>query len=100
MSVARYGRFRNLEKALQGTWRVAPASLYKQPDLTAAQRDDELSKSDMLSPTVTISIPAAGIRDIKPLGRIKRTMEIRNNFYMSSLTYCVGDSEPRFTEFG
>jgi hypothetical protein len=48
-------RFRNLEKALQGTWRVAPVSLYKQPDLTAAERDDELSKSDLLSPTATIS---------------------------------------------
>jgi hypothetical protein len=27
-------------------------------------------------------------------------MEFRNNFYMSSLTYCADDSEPRFAEFG
>jgi len=100
MSVAKYGKFQHLEKALQGAWRVTRASFYKQPHLTDAQRDDELSKSDLLSPTATISIPAAGVRDIKPLGRIKRTMEIRKNFYMSSLTYCVDDSEPRFAEFG
>jgi hypothetical protein len=100
MSVAKYGRFRNLQRALQGTWRVAPASLYKQPDLTAAQQDDELSKSSLLSPTATISIPSAGLRNIKPLGRIKRTMEIRRAYYLSSLTYCVDDSEPKFAEFG
>ena len=27
-------------------------------------------------------------------------MEIRRAYYMSSLTYCVDGSEPRFTEFG
>jgi len=100
MSVAKYGRFRNVERALQGTWRVAPASLYKQPDLTDAQRDDELSKSDQLSPTATISVPSAGVRNVVPLGRIKRTMEIRRAYYLLSLTYCVHDSDPKFAEFG
>lgn len=100
MSVAKYGRFQSLEKALQGMWRVAPASLYRQPDLTAAQRDDELSKSDLLSPTATISVPSAGVRNVVPQGRNKRTMEIRLDYYLSSLTYCVDDSEPKFAEFG
>lgn len=104
MGVAKYSRFRYLEKALRGTWRVAPASTYKQPDLTAAQRDDELSKTDLLSPTATINISAmrghAEVRNVKPLGRIKRTVQIRRAYYLSSLTYCVGDSEPRFAEFG
>lgn len=100
MTVAKYGRFRNPEKALQGAWRVAPASLYKQSDPTAAGRDDELSKSGLLSPTATIGVPSAGVRNVVPLGRIKRTMEIRQAYYLSSLTYSVDDSEPRFAEFG
>jgi hypothetical protein len=99
MSVAKYGRFRNLEKALRGRWRVVPASFYKQSDLTAAQQDDELSKNHLLSPAATISIPSVGVRNIKPLGRIQRTMKIRRTYYLSSLTYCVDDSEPKFVEF-
>jgi hypothetical protein len=46
-SVAKYGRFAHLEKALQGAWRVTPATTYKDKSLTAAQQDDEKKKTSL-----------------------------------------------------
>jgi hypothetical protein len=98
--VAKYGKFAHLEKALHGTWRASPATTYLHAGLTAAQQDNELKKDDLLPPTTKIGIPTpTGMHYTSPLERVQRTMEIRN-FYMSSLTRCVDDSEPRFMDFG
>lgn len=96
--VAKYGEFVHLEKALQGAWHVRPATEYKRTDLTAAQQDDELKKSSLMSPTTTIGVPvpAGSFVRVAPIGRVTRTTEIRRTFYMSSLTKCADDSASRF----
>jgi hypothetical protein len=96
--VAKYGKFLHLERALQGAWRVTPATEYKRTDLTAAQQDDELKKSSLMSPTTTIGVPVptGGFVRVAPIGRVTRTTEIRRAFYMSSLTKCGDDSASRF----
>jgi hypothetical protein len=89
-SVAKYGKFMHLEMA----------TLYKRADLAAAQQDDELKKNSLMPPSTMIGIPTStGMHYTAPLGRVKRTMQIRQNFYISSLTKCVDDSEPRFSAF-
>lgn len=99
--VAKYGKFEHLEKALSGTWRVAPADLYRHTSLTAAQQDDELKKNSLMPPSTMIGIPIRiGTHYAAPIGRVTRTMEIRRNFYMSSLTFCSDNSEPQFAAFG
>jgi len=56
--VAKYGKFVYLEKLLQGTFRAAVASLYKNSKLTAAQQDDERRKSSLMSPTTSRTFAA------------------------------------------
>src|SRR5580698_5725118 len=70
--VAKYGKFLHLERALQGAWRVTPATEYKRTDLTAAQQDDELKKSSLMSPTTTIGVPVptGGFVRVAPIGRV------------------------------
>jgi hypothetical protein len=46
--VAKYGEFVHLEKLLQGTFRAAVASIYKDSKLTVAQQDDENRKSSLM----------------------------------------------------
>jgi len=95
--VAKYGKFVHLEKLLQGTFRAAVASLYKNSKLTAAQQDDERRKSSLMSPTTKIGIPTRiGMHYAEPIGRITRTMEIRREYYMTAFTYCADAVEPKF----
>jgi hypothetical protein len=56
--VAKYGKFVHLEQLLQGTFRAAVASIYKDSKLTAAQQDDENRKSSLMPPTTRIGIPS------------------------------------------
>lgn len=55
--VAEYGKFVHLEKLLQGTFRAVIAAIYKDTSLTAAQQDDELKKTSLMSPATMIGIP-------------------------------------------
>jgi hypothetical protein len=99
--VAKYGKFVHLEKLLQGTFRAAVGSIYKDSKLAAAQQDDENRKSSLMSPTTRIGIPTtSGMHYAEPIGRVTRITEIRQSFYLTSLSFCVDDSEPRFAAFG
>jgi hypothetical protein len=99
--VAKYGKFVHLEKLLQGTFRAVIAATYKDISLTAAQQDDELKKTSLMSPTTMIGIPMpTGMHYTQPLGRVERSTEIRQSYYMTSLSFCVDDSEPKFADFG
>jgi hypothetical protein len=99
--VAKYGKFRHLEKLLNGTFRAAVASTYKDSTLTAAQQDDENRKSSLMPPTTRIGIPTpTGMHYAEPIGRVTRTTEIRQSYYMTSFTKCAADSDPRFDAFG
>jgi acetylglutamate kinase len=94
-SVAKYGRYVHLEKMLQGSMRVTPASEYKSASMTAAQQDDELKKSSQMPPTTTIGIrmPDGKFAQAETIGRVTKTTEIRRTFYMTSFTErCFGSS--------
>lgn len=99
--VAKYGKFIHLEKLLQGTFRAAVASIYKDSKLTLAQQDDENRKSSLMPPTTRIGIPTpAGMYYADPIGRVTRTTEIRRDYYMTAFTLCADAVEPKFaTEF-
>ena len=95
--VAKYGKFVHLEKLLQGTFRAAVASIYKDSKLTAAQQDDENRKSSLMPPTTRIGIPTpTGMRYAEPIGRVTRTTEIRREYYMTAFTFCADAVEPKF----
>jgi hypothetical protein len=95
--VAKYGKFAHLEKLLQGTFRVAVASTYKDSKLTSAQQDDENRKSSLMPPTTRIGIPTpTGMHYAEPIGRVTRTTEIRQDYYMTAFTFCADAVEPKF----
>lgn len=102
-SIAKYGKYVHLEKAVQGAWRTTSATTYKDKSLTLAQQDDELKKSSLMSATTTMRIatPTGSVVETAPIGRIMRTTNLRMPFYMTSLTECGEDSDARYiTEFG
>lgn len=95
--VAKYGKFVHLEKLLQGTFRAAVASIYKDSKLTAAQQDDENRKSSLMPPTARIGIPSStGMHYAEPIGRVTRTTEIRQEYYMMAFTFCADAVKPKF----
>jgi hypothetical protein len=95
--VAKYGKFVHLEKLLQGTFRAAVASIYKDSKLTAAQQDDENRKSSLMPPTTRIGVPTTGgMHYAEPIGRVTRTTEIRRAYYMMAFTFCTDAVEPKF----
>jgi hypothetical protein len=95
--VAKYGKSVHLEKLLKGTFRAVVASTFKDSKLTAAQQDDENRKSSLMPPTTRIGIPTpTGVHYAEPLGRVTRTTEIRQEYYMMAFTFCAGAVEPKF----
>jgi hypothetical protein len=78
--VAKYGKFIYLERLMQGTFRAAAASSYKDSKLTTAQQDDENRKSSLMSPETRIGIPTpTGMHYAEPIGLSHEQRKSANN---------------------
>jgi len=66
----------------RGVIRIAPASIYKDPSLNPAIRDDELSISISMRPgTVTIGKPMGS--SVAPFGSVRFDYAAKTNYYVS-----------------